>query len=104
MPKIPENAKKPADHKVKPGPPDESFSFEYEGQTYTFAPTLGHLTPGFVRRNRSNEAEFQYGLIELLADEETLTVLDGMSLKQNLAVMRDFGRYVDQVIEVSLGE
>lgn len=102
MPKIPDGAKMPSDHKSKDEEPEECFSFEHEGETYTFAPTLDHLTPGFIRKNRSNEAEFQYGLIEQLADDETLKVLDSMTLRENANMMRDFGKYVERVMKVSL--
>lgn len=104
MPEIPDGAKTPTDRKAKKGAVPEAFSFEHDGTSYTFKPTLDALTPGFIRRNRNNEAEFQYGLVEALADDAALAALDGMSFKENARVMAEFAEHASDVLRVSLGE
>ena len=104
MTSIPATAKKPADRKPKAGEPEpDQFSFEHDGTTHTFAPTLGVLTPGFVRRHRDNEADAVYTLIEALADPDALDALDTMSFKDNAAVMVAFRSHIDAVMGVALG-
>lgn len=104
MPDVPAGAKVPADRKRKSEPVEDAFSFEHDGETYTFKPTLDHLTPGFVRRNRDNEVEFYYALLEMLAGDDALAVLDDMTFKENSTIMRQFGDHADAVLKVSLGE
>lgn len=107
MPTIPEGARSPQDHKSPQDKdkPDGVFSFRHRGEIYRFAkPTTVELTPGFVRRNRNNPAEFQYGLIEALAGDDVLEVLDTMTMADNLTVMRQFDQHVQDTLRVSVGE
>lgn len=108
MSTIPDDAKRPQDRKAKmkaePDPGQECFEFEAGGRTYRFAPTVDVLTPGFIRRNRGSQVEFQYALIEGLAGEDALAALDSMSLRENADVMRAFDEHVAEVMKVSLGE
>lgn len=104
MPDIPEGAKRPTDRKTKKQDVPEAFSFEHDGETYTFKPTLEALTPGFIRRNRNNDAEFQYGLVEALADDDALAALDSMTFKDNARIMAEFAEHAGETLRVSLGE
>lgn len=100
--------RKPQDHKKKVEKkthPQARFSFEHDGETYTFAKdTTDVLTPGFIRKNRHDEGEIVFGLIESLAGEDVLEVVDNMSFKDSAALQAKFLEYVNAFIGVSLGE
>lgn len=110
MPDIPQGAKSPSDRKAKKSKdaPDR-FSFEHDGETYTFKPTYDVLTPGFLRANRRrSEIDAFFTMVEGLIDDydkksdksATLDVIDNMSRDEFKAVMGDFYDY----LEVSQGE
>jgi|SRR5690348_13023477 len=104
MPKIPEGAKRPDDHKTAQG---DRFSFTHAGETHTARPYLDVLTPKWLRANRRrDETDFAFTLLEALfeGDEGAMDALDSMSWpKFNEtagAVMAD----MKAKVEVSLGE
>ncbi len=106
MPTVPEGAKKPTDRKKKDEGVefDPVFSFDHDGTEYTFdARTDSVLTPGFIRRNRNNQNEFTFGLMESLASDETLDVIDNMSHAEFQALGVRFGEHVEVVIGGSPG-
>ena len=84
-------------------PAAEAFSFDHDGTTYTFRPTLEVLTPGFIRRNRHNDADAAFTLLESLADEEALEVIDNMTFKENAALMVEFQKHIEAVMGEALG-
>ena len=78
--------KQPQDHKTKAAEADAlKTPFEFtgaDGETYElphFSVSDAGLTAGFVRKNRKNETELLYTIVEALASEETLDALDELS-------------------------
>lgn len=107
MPKIPDEAKKPADRKPKAEKVDPSkpFRFEAHGETYEISGAIDALTPGWLRRHRDDEPlSANLSLLEELCDEDTLTALDTMSLRDNAKVLAAFDDYVTEVVGAELGE
>jgi len=101
-PRKPQDHKKKAEKKEAPGP---RFSFEHDGETYTFeTDTVDVLTPGFIRKNRHDEGEIFYGLVEQLATPEQLEVIDGMTFKENAVLQVAFMTYIQDLMGVELGE
>lgn len=101
--------KQPQDRKPKRGTAfddvPEAFEFEHDGETYTFRPTAEHVTPGFLRKHRrDDEIDITYTMIELLADEETLEVIDNMSFPEHSAFQEQFGTYFQKFMGATLGE
>lgn len=96
MTDIPKGAKVPGDHKAKAKDEQaDAFSFEHDGETYTFKPTYDVLTPGFLRANRRREEiDAFFTMVEALADEDTLDVIDHMSRDEFKALMEDFYAYL----------
>ncbi len=87
----------------------DAFSFEHDGQTYTFKPTYDVLTPGFLRKNRRrSEIDAFFTMVEELVDDydkktdksATLDVIDNLDRPQFKALMEEFYEY----LEVSQGE
>ena len=106
MPKIPEGAKVPEDHKKKDDDADLGgpFEFEHDGQTYETARIDSVVTPGFVRRHRSDtDIDVAYTMIEELCDAETLAVIDGMPFADNAKVLAEVGDRVGAFMKVELG-
>jgi len=104
MPKIPEGAKRPQDHKTTD--PDR-FTFSHNGKTHTARPYLDVLTPKWLRANRRrDETDFAFTLLEALfdGDDGAMDALDSMGwAKFNEtanAVMED----MKERVQVSLGE
>lgn len=91
--------KQPQDHKPKkakrseaPGE-DAPYTFTEDGETYTLAP-FSDLPNGFFRANRRREAlDLSYLIVEKLADEDTLEVMDGWSRKRFNDFQEDFARH-----------
>lgn len=102
MPDIPDGAKKPSDRKSKAQDATDAFSFEHDGETYTFKPTFDILTPGFLRKNRRREeVDAFFTMVEaLVVDDEQLDVIDNMSRDEFQQLMKDFYGY----LEASQGE
>lgn len=100
--------RKPQDHKkkaVKKEAPPARFSFVHEGETYTFEhDTTDVLTPGFIRKNRHDEGELTYSLLEQLAGDAVIEVVDNMTFKQNAVFQTEFGTYVNDLMGAELGE
>lgn len=97
--------KAPQDHKTKATDEPEAFTFEHDGETYSFKPTKSVLTPGFVRKHRhSDGGDIVYTLIELLTDEDALDVLDNMSFEDNRAVIKAFDKHVEALMGADLGK
>lgn len=113
MTQVPVNARQPQDRKPKAAAnaagaaelAEAVFTFEHEGKSYRFTgPTAALLTPGFVRRNRKNEAEAMFSIMEELTDQPTLAVIDNMTWEQNAAFLQALSAHVQDVMQVSLGE
>lgn len=111
MTTTPANVKQPQDRKPKAVKAeaddlrDAVFTFEHDGKPYRFTrPTAPLLTPGFVRRNRKNEAEALFSLMEELTDQDTLDVIDNMSWEDNAKFLQELSAHVQDVMQVSLGE
>lgn len=76
--------KKPQDRKPKAADveAEDCFTFTHAGVDHTLKPTLEHLTPGFMRANRQREdLDAFFTILEELADDEQLAIVDGMSHK-----------------------
>lgn len=83
--------KKPQDRKPKASDAEECFTFEHEGKSYTLKPTLESLTPGFMRKNRRREdLDAFFTILELLADEEQLEVIDSMTHEEFGELSKEF--------------
>ncbi|MGN6589505.1 MAG: hypothetical protein ACTHKE_04360 [Sphingomicrobium sp.] len=83
--------KQPQDHKAKAAEVSECFSFEHKGETYTFKNTIEHITPGFLRKNRKlNDLDAFFTILETLADEEQLEVIDSLTHEEFGQLNRDF--------------
>lgn len=87
--------KQPQDHKLKAAEADAlRLPFEYEGadgETHTlphFSPTAAGLTAGDLRKNRKNEMELLYIIVEALADDEQLDALDALTVDRFGEVMK----------------
>lgn len=87
--------KQPQDHKLKAAEADAlKAPFEYEGvdgETQTlpfFSPTAAGLTAGDLRKNRKNELELLYLILERIADEDQLDALDALSVERFGEVMQ----------------
>ena len=106
MPKIPDGAKVPEDRKSKAEDVDLGgpFEFEHDGQTYETKRIDSVVTPGFVRRHRSDtDVDVAYTVIEELCDAETLAVIDGMSFADNAKVLAEVGDRVGAFMQAELG-
>lgn len=89
--------KQPQDHKLKAAEADAlKTPFTYEGadgETKTlpyFSPTDAGLTSGDLRKNRNNELELLYMIVERLADEDQLEALDALSVERFGEVMQEW--------------
>ncbi|AIY01213.1 hypothetical protein ART_1614 [Arthrobacter sp. PAMC 25486] len=89
--------KQPQDRKLKAAEADAlKAPFEYvgaDGETKTlpfFSPTAAGLTSGDLRKNRNNELELLYIIIEALADDAQLESLDALSVERFGEVTRDW--------------
>lgn len=104
MPKIPEGARVPDDHKSKR---DEPLCFSFigpDGSEHVLAPTETVLTPKFVRLHRRDMGDMLYTLIEELADEEALEAFDGLSFEAQGKVLKNFDRHSGVVMGTDLGK
>ncbi|MFH5879757.1 hypothetical protein [Arthrobacter sp. NA-172] len=87
--------KKPQDYKSKTSEVSECFSFDHDGETYTFKPTLESITPGFLRKHRNGtDLDVFFTIIELIADEDTLAVIDNLSHKEFDQLSTDFFKHL----------
>lgn len=89
--------KQPQDHKLKAAEADalkEPFHFEgLDGKTYElpyFDPADAGLSFGFIRKNRDNQAEVMYTLVEAMAGEEAIAALDEMTQTQAGEVIKSW--------------
>jgi hypothetical protein len=83
--------KQPQDHKPKAAEASDRFTFEHDGETYELKPTLEHITPGFLRRIRKlGDLDAFYTILEALADDEQLEVIDVMSFEEFGQLNKDF--------------
>lgn len=104
MPKIPEGAKRPSDHKSSD---EDRFTFTHGGQSHTSRPYLDVLTPKWLRANRRrDETDFAFTLLEALfeGDEAAMGALDSMGWPK---FNETAGAVMDDMkarVEVSLGE
>lgn len=87
--------KQPQDHKISAAEAEAlktTYTFEgVDGETYelpTFSMSDAGLTAGFVRKNRKNDAELLYTIVEALATEEALGALDEFSPERFGEVMK----------------
>lgn len=72
--------KKPQDRKPKAVEAEECFTFTHNGESYTLKPTMESITPGFMRRIRKfDDLDAFFTILEELADDEQLAVVDSMS-------------------------
>ena len=104
MPKIPEGAKKPADHKTAD---EDRFSFSHGGKTHTARPYLEVLTPKWLRANRRrDEVDFAFTLLEALfeGDKAAMAALDSMDWTAFNATANDVMADMQDRVGVSLGE
>jgi len=87
--------KKPQDRKPKTEDVSDCFSFEHDGETYTLKRTIDHITPGFLRKNRKlDDLDAFFTILEELADDEQLAVIDGMSTPEFGQLNRDFYKHL----------
>ena len=89
--------KKPQDYKPKASESavSDCFSFEHDGETYTFTPTLEKITPGWLRKHRNaSDLDVFFTIIELIADEPALTVIDNLSHKEFNQLSTDFFKHL----------
>lgn len=107
MPKIPDGAKAPEDHKKKQdGDADLGgpLTFEHDGKTYETARIDSVVTPGFVRRHRSDaDVDVAYTVIEELCDADALEAIDGMSFADNAKILAEVGDRVGAFMQAELG-
>lgn len=113
----------PQDHKSKSKKKvdaPERFSFEHDGETYTFpSATLDVLTPGFIRKNRRrDETDYFMTIVEALCGqdpdakdrglskeqidegEDILDVIDGLPWKAHQRIQQELQDHIG----ASLGE
>ena len=87
--------RKPQDRKPKAADAEDCFTFEHEGKSYTLKPTLDHLTPRFMRANRRREdVDAFFTILEELADEVQLEVIDSMSGEEFGELSKDFYKHL----------
>lgn len=68
----------------------EPFEFDHNGKTYTLA-SADTLDAGFARKNRKLSPDDQFfTVLEALADEETLAVIDSMRKQEFEKFQRAF--------------
>ena len=93
-------AKKPQDNK------SGLFSFEHDGETYTFIKSLSFTTkPGFIRKNRrKNEADVMFDILEEVCDEETLAVIDEMETDEFVKLNLAIGEHIEALSGATMGE
>lgn len=106
MPKIPDGAKVPEDRKSKTKDVDLGgpLEFEHDGKTYETARIDSVVTPGFVRRHRSDaDVDVAYTVLEELCDADALAAIDGMSFADNAKVLADVGDRVGAFMQAELG-
>jgi len=101
--------RKPQDHKKKTekkAPPEANFSFEHDGETYTFErETSDVLTPGLLRKNRHEDfSELVWLVLEKAAGDKVLEVIDNLPFKAYKSVFEDLLDHVEGTMGVGLGE
>lgn len=88
--------KQPQDHKSKKAERDGVFRFEHGGETYEFKDVFDVLTPGFIRKNRRrDDVDAFFTLVEALADDETLDVIDNLPRDEFAKLQRDFNAFLE---------
>lgn len=90
----------PADR--KPAREEQHFSFEIDGETYTFPVPVSKVTsPGFIRRNRHrDELDLGFTVFETLAGDtdegkRCLEAIDDMSPAEFNTMVDDFWEFSD---------
>lgn len=101
--------RKPQDHKKKAEKkeaPEARFSFEHDGETYTFEKeTESVLTPGFIRKHRHEDmGELSFLVLEQAAGEEVLEVVDNLPNPEFKPLIKDLMDHVEATMGASLGE
>lgn len=78
------------------------FSFEHDGQTYTFERSLDVIrTPRFLRANRRrDEVDLTFTILEEVAGDEALDAIDAMDADQFKAFAAD----LDKAVGIALGK
>lgn len=71
----------------------ELYSFEFDGETYTFEKSLKEiLKPVFIRKNRHrDEADMIFTMLEEVAGDDALAAIDEMELEDFAVFSEDFG-------------
>jgi hypothetical protein len=82
----------PQDRRRKKAKSDPTFSFDLDGETYTFdKPTSDVITTGWLRKNRHRNEEDQFfTAIEGLASEDVLEVIDDLEPKEFRRLYKEF--------------
>lgn len=83
--------KQPQDHKKAGG---ELFEFEHDGKTYTFEKSFDVVqTPKWLRANRRrDQLDLVFTLLEEVAGEEVLEVIDKMTKDEFEKFSDDIGK------------
>lgn len=83
--------KQPQDHKKSLSEP---YTFEHDGKTYTCEKSIAAvLTPRWLRENRRrDQLDLTYTLLEEIAGEETLKVIDDMDWDEFKKLSEEVGK------------
>lgn len=91
--------KQPQDHKISAAEADAlkaPFGFTgVDGKAYEiphFSPTEAGLTGGDLRKNRGNQEEIVFRILEALVDDETMGALDELPAKDYGEVLNGWQR------------
>jgi hypothetical protein len=90
--------KQPQDHKKPAG---ELYSFEYNGDTYTFESAFAVIaTPKWLRANRRrDELDLAFTIIEELAGDEALEAIDAMTQDEFKEFSKDMNKALSSALE-----
>lgn len=94
--------KQPEDHKAKASEAPTTFTYEVDGRSFTL-PLLSQIktNAGFKRRVRKMDEMNQFfEVVELVADEDALAVIDEMDDEQ----LEAFSKAWEEASEISVGE
>ena len=71
-----------------------NFSFEHKGETYTFEHSLAAVRrPGWLRKNRRrDEIDLAFTILEEVAGDEVLDVVDDMDEDEFAALMQQLDK------------
>lgn len=93
--------KQPTDHKKKAGTED-NYTFTYNDKQYTFEKGFDVIgSPKFLRSNRRrDELDFAFTMLEEIAGDEVLAVIDEMSTEE----FKEFSKAMGEASRVALSE